>query len=288
MNRSHVSLALAAVAAPLVWWWMGTPAADGIAPEARSQQAAVGSKPAEQTSLELQQRGLSARWGDLFATPARPPAPPPPKPVVEMPQPPKAPPLPYKYDGSGELQGKRFVYLARDGKSAMVHAGDTLDGTYAIDSVARDHAVLRYLPLGVRQVLMYQAGAQPPAELAAQPAASRPLALQVDMPAEVVLGQEFVVTLALPGAGPVKASVEVGYDVEVLSLVGAKQRRGREIVEVAGVGTPRAQLRFKVLADSPASTDINIQANATDTSGKRVPVSTPSTYTVSLVLAGGA
>jgi hypothetical protein len=108
------------------------------------------------------------------------------------------------------------------------------------------------------------------------------------MPAEVVLGQEFVVTLALPGAGPVKASVEVGYDVEVLSLVGAKQRRGREIVEVAGAGTPRAQLRFKVLADSPASTDINIQANATDTSGKRVPVSTRSTYTVSLVLAGGA
>jgi hypothetical protein len=205
-----------------------------------------------------------------------------------MPQAPKAPPLPYKYDGSGELQGKRFVYLAREGRSAWVHAGDTLDGAYAVESIARDHAVLRYLPLGTRQVLMYQAGATPPPELAAAPGPTRPVALQVDMPAEVVLGHEFVVTVALPGAGAVKATVEVAYDVEVLSLVGAKQRRGREIVEVTGAGTPRAQLRFKVLADSPSSTEINLYANATDTSGKRVPVSTPSTHTVSLVLAGGA
>jgi hypothetical protein len=157
-----------------------------------------------------------------------------------------------------------------------------------VEAVARDHVVLRYLPLGIRQVMTYEPGAEIAEALAEEPAASRPLALQVEMPAEVVLGQEFVVTVALPGADLVKASVEVGYDVEVLSLVGAKQRGGREIVEVAGAGTRSAQLRFKVLADSPASTDLNLQANATDASGKRVPVSTRSTYTISLVLAGGA
>ena len=288
MNRWQVSLAVAAAAAPLAWWWIGTPAVDDAASPAQVQHPVAASRPASENVLDLQRRDLSTRLGDLFSVPAKPPPAPKPQPVALPPEPPKAPLLPYKYDGSGELQGKRFVYLARDGRrSTLVSAGDTIDGTYSVENVARDHVVLRYLPLDTRQVLMYQAGTEPPAELAAE-RATRPLALQVDMPAEVVVGQEFVVTLALPGAGPVKATVEVAYDVEVLRLVGAKQRRGREIVEVTGVGTPRAQLRFKVLADSPASTDINLQASATDTSGKRVPVSTPSTYSVSLVLAGGA
>jgi hypothetical protein len=286
MKQLYVSLAVMAAIA-LLAWWVGAPSGGDAVTPARAERVPAAPKPAGASLPEPVQRALPARGSDLFAPPPRPPAARKPEPVVVV-EAPKAPPLPYKYDGGGELQGKRFVYLARDGKSSMVHAGDTLDGTYAVESIARDHAVLRYLPLGTRQVLMYQAGAQPPPELAAAPASLRPIALQVDMPAEVVLGQEFVVTLALPGAGPVKATVEVAYDVEVLTLVGAKQRRGREIVEVTGAGTPRAQLRFKVRADSPTSTEIEIQANAIDASGKRVPVSTQSTYSVSLVLAGGA
>ena len=97
------------------------------------------------------------------------------------------------------------------------------------------------------------------------------------MPAEVVLGQEFVVSVVLPGAGALKATVEVGYDHEVLRMVGAGLPRpgGRAVVEVTSGSTPHAQLRFKVLADSPASTDIALQVNATDAGGKRVPVWTP-------------
>ena len=73
-------------------------------------------------------------------------------------------------------------------------------------------------------------------------------------------------------------------------MVGAGLPRpgGRAVVEVAGGSTPRAQLRFKVLADSPASTDIALQVNATDASGKRVPVWTQKAHTVSLVQPGGA
>jgi hypothetical protein len=156
--------------------------------------------------------------------------------------------------------------------------------------VERDHAVLRYLPLGTRQVMMYQAGAEVPPELAAAPSASRPVELQVDMPAEVVLGHEFVVTVVLPGAGALKATIEVSYDPEVLRMVGAGLPRpgGRAVVEVASGSTPSAQIRFKVLADTPASTEIALQVNASDAGGKRVPLWTQKTHTVSLVQAGGA
>ena len=286
MRPLYIVLAVLVVAA--LAWWTGMPSAHDTASPAPVEQATAAPKPAPANTLEPPQRALSARRNDLFASPIKPPAPRKAQPVVVA-ETPKPPPLPYKYDGSGELQGKRFVYLTREGKNSMVHAGDTLDGTYAVENVARDHAVLRYLPLGIRQVLMYQAGAEVPSELAAAPSPSRPLALQVDMPAEVVLGQEFVVTVALPGGGALKATVEVRYDTEVLSMVGANQRpSGRVVVEVPGGGTPRAQLRFKVLADTPVSTDIDLKVNATDASGKRVPVWTPKVHTVSLVLPGGA
>ena len=278
MNRWSASFALAAISAPLAWWWSGTTDTDDAARAVQTQQAASTPKPADQNPLELQRRGLPARWSDLFAPPAN-LAPRRPEPVA---LPAAPPPLPYKYDGSGELQGKRFVYLAREGRSsAMVSAGDTIDGTYRVENVARDHAVLRYLPLGIQQVLMYQAGAAVPPELTAAPSASRPNELQVNMPAEVVLGEEFVVTVLVPGGGALKATIEVGYDPEVLAMVGAGLPRpgGRAVVEVASGSTP---LRFKVLADTPASTDIALRLNATDASGKRVP-GTPTAHTVSLV-----
>jgi hypothetical protein len=83
--------------------------------------------------------------------------------------------------------------------------------------------------------------------------------------------------------------VEVGYDAEVLRMMGANVRRpGRAVVEIASSGAPRAELRFKVLAEAPASTDIDLQVSATDASGRRVPVSSPPAHTVSLVLPGDA
>src|SRR5688572_24820448 len=252
MNRMYASLALAAIAAPLAWWWSGTPGAGDAAGAVQTQQAAPAPGPA---ALELPRRSFSARWSDLFP-PANLAAPRKPEPVA-LPEAPKAPPLPFKYDGSGEVQGKRLVFLAREGRSsAMVSVGDTIDGTYRVENVARDHAVLRYLPLGTQQVLMYQAGAEVAREFAAVSSPGRPIELQVEMPAEVALGQEFLVTVVVPGGSALKATIEVGYDVEVLTMVGEGLPRpgGRAVVEAASGGTPRAQLRFKVLADTPTAT----------------------------------
>jgi hypothetical protein len=284
MRKRYLYFA-AVVAAALAWrGWEARPPADAVAP--LSLRAQPVSEPARPADLDFERRALGPASSDLFVVP--------PKPVVraaaataQIIEPPKAPPLPYKYDGSGVVQGKSFVFLARDGRNLMASAGDTLDGTYFVEALARDRVVLRYLPLGIRQVLLYAGGEAPPETVAAPERGVQPVALRVDMPAEVLLGEEFVVTLALPGAG-LKATVEVGYDHEVLRMVGPGVRSaGRALVELASGNAPRAELRFKVLAETPTPTDIELQANATDGSGRRIPVSAPPAHTVSVVLPGG-
>jgi len=284
--RKRYLWSAAAIAVALAWWWDATPGTGGAASSPPAQRSpAVAEAPAA-ADLPLQRGAVPADSRNLFAAPVR-PAPRAPAPVLAVVEAPKAPPLPYKYDGSGVLQGKSFVFLARGGRSFMVSDGDTIDGTYLVEAVGRDRVALRYLPLGIRQVLIY-AGGEAPAEVAAAPDKAKALALLVDMPGEAVVGQEFVVTLALPGAGALRATIEVGYDADVLSLTGANLRRpGRAVVEMASGSAPRTQLRFKVLADSPAFTEIDLDVSAaTDPSGKRVPVSSPPAYTVSLVLPG--
>ncbi|HYU70833.1 MAG TPA: hypothetical protein VEL09_16050 [Burkholderiales bacterium] len=285
MKKLQIALVLAA-SGTLAWWWAGIPETGGSAHVRQAEGALVASKPVPQVDLQLPQRSLSAPSRDPFGVPAKPP--PARTAVADAAPTPTPPPLPYQYDGSGAWQGKSFVILKRNDRSFMVRLGDTIEGTYSVEAVARDHAVLRYLPLGIRQVMMYQPRAEAPPELAAGRDTRQPVALQVDMPAEVIVGHEFVVTLALPGAGALKATIEVGYDTEVLQMLGTSVRRGagRAAIDISGTA-PRAQLRFKVLAEAPASTDIELQVSATDAAGKWVPVSAPPAQTVSLVLPGG-
>jgi hypothetical protein len=289
MSKLHFTSALA-VGALCAWWWIALPGKDGVAQAPQPQRAPAAAEPS--LHLSVPERELGANAADLFAPP---PAPPPPRVQVvapAAPPPPQAPPLPYRYNGSGMWQGKPIVFLLRGDKTFMVSAGDTLEGTYAVEALERNQLVLRYLPLAIRQVLPYEGGAQLPVEVAATPNAApqtgQTLTLQVETPAEVILGDEFVVTLVLPGAGGLKATVEVGYDHEVLRMVGPGVRSaGRAVVDMASGSTGRAQLRFKVLTESPTSTDIQLQFSAMNASGKHVPVSVPSAQTVSLVQPGG-
>ena len=285
MSKSQWSLAAAALAGLLAWSVL--PPRDVAVDSPQGDRVVAVTPRPNPVDLRTERHGLPPRSRDLFYTPPKPP-PVKSEPLPEVVQAPNAPPLPYKYDGSGVVQGRSFVYLKRQDRSFMVSPGDTLEGTYSVEAVERDHVVLRYLPLDTRQVMMYHAGAEVPPGLAAAATPTRPLEFQVDMPNEVVLGQEFVVSVVLPGGGALKATIEVGYDPEVLSMVGAGLPRpgGRAVVEVASGSTPHAQLRFKVLADSPASTDIALQVNTTDAGGKRVPVWTPKAHTVSLVQPG--
>lgn len=88
------------------------------------------------------------------------PPPPPPKPKYVAPPPPppppppSAPPLPYKFMGSFQEPGQKpVVYLSRGEKLYSVSAGDTLEGTYKIESINAGQLVMLYLPLNISQNL---------------------------------------------------------------------------------------------------------------------------------------
>ncbi len=78
--------------------------------------------------------------------------PPPPKPVP--PPPPAPPPLPFTYMGKLLEDGKLTVFLARDDKNYAIKPGDTLDGSYRVDSVDAQRVVFTYLPLNMQQTLV--------------------------------------------------------------------------------------------------------------------------------------
>ncbi len=106
-------------------------------------------------------QNASGPGGDAFAPvswlppppKAAPPAPPPPPPA---PAAPTAPPLPFTFvglleQGLGVTQPKAF--LARGESLLVVAAGDTLEGTYSVDSITPQQITLTYLPLKTRQIL---------------------------------------------------------------------------------------------------------------------------------------
>lgn len=82
-----------------------------------------------------------------------PPPPPPPPKVQEAPRP-TAPSLPFKYMGRMQEEGGQMViYLTQGRRAYSVKMGDTIDGTYRLESISPGQIVLTYLPLDTRQTL---------------------------------------------------------------------------------------------------------------------------------------
>lgn len=64
-----------------------------------------------------------------------------PKPVVDP-----TPPFPYAYAGRRQDGDKAEVYLTRDDLAYLVRPGETLDGTYRIESITSTELVVVHLP----------------------------------------------------------------------------------------------------------------------------------------------
>jgi hypothetical protein len=81
--------------------------------------------------------------------------PPPPAPVKAAPPPePTAPPLPFSFLGSYTPDGGPTVYyLVKGDRILDAHLGDTLDGTYTVDTVQDNQLLLTYTPLQQKQAL---------------------------------------------------------------------------------------------------------------------------------------
>jgi len=112
----------------------------------------------EQTDLRLPVRSLQERsMNDLFAAPVEPAAAPQPAAAaiaaVQPVQVPSAPPLPFRYLGRMKRTDRQLVYLLRGEEMVIAEAGQTLGGTYRVESISASSLQLVYLPLGVHQNL---------------------------------------------------------------------------------------------------------------------------------------
>ena len=130
--------------------------------------------------LALRQSASSASSNDPFADEPQVATAPAATPMAAAPvvARPAAPALPYSYLGRWQENGKTVVYLQENGHDVVqVHGPGRLNDRYAVESVADDRMVLKYLPMGLRQTLVLtrtEGGGQPAdTTQAGAPAASR-------------------------------------------------------------------------------------------------------------------
>jgi hypothetical protein len=234
-------------------------------------------------------------WDALAAEEGRRNAPPPLPPL-----PPQAPPLPFGFMGK-LIEGEEVtVFLTNGARNWVVRAGDTIDGVYRVDDIGDERMTLTYLALQLPQELTIGEKTMRPeprgtaSAVEALPAAPRASALlpgQVPLlfaaPSRATVGTELIVRLALP-AGSVarQARIELAYDPAALTAAGVPTPdAGRMVVEL-GAAAPLAQVRFRVIAQSPTSARIGIvRAVATDAGGRHLSLAAPDAHSVQIVAA---
>ncbi|HEX9585608.1 MAG TPA: cohesin domain-containing protein [Gammaproteobacteria bacterium] len=155
------------------------PSAMSAAPTAREQVAASVSAPKDEQTLAplvLPARPtLGEPGGALFGAHSwQPPAPK----VAASPASPVAPPMPYRFAGRVVHGGKSQIFLSKGDTAIPVSEGQTLDGSYRVESIEANRITLRYLPLNSKEFVPIAgpartAGAGTPA-VTATPAAVAP------------------------------------------------------------------------------------------------------------------
>jgi hypothetical protein len=235
------------------------------------------------------------------------------------PAPPQAPPLPFTYMGKMIEDDRITVFLTNRDRNLIARAGDTLVETYRVDEVGDNRMLFTYLPLGIKQELAFDAAAVPAGARVVPPARTLPaqpkpvpdprapaesVVLALNAPARAILGQEFVVSLALPARNEgVRATVELSYDSKLLSTTGVgaastdgaalRPDPGRALIQVAGpdiagAAPAPAQVRFRVVATAPTTAQIGIESlTATNADGHELTVMSSGAHYVSIVSAAG-
>jgi hypothetical protein len=79
--------------------------------------------------------------------------------IVVAPQPPpppkpSAPTFPYRYFGSMvDIDGKKLIYLQKDGTYYVIFEQQILDGVYRIDAISAAQISITYLPLEEKNII---------------------------------------------------------------------------------------------------------------------------------------
>lgn len=93
-------------------------------------------------------------WGEAAPAAAAPPAPPPQVEAADEPPPPTAPPFPYQLVGCLN-DGRPRAILNNAQRSAVVGAGEVVDGQWRVDAVEPGGLRLTYLPLRQSQFIAF-------------------------------------------------------------------------------------------------------------------------------------
>jgi hypothetical protein len=88
----------------------------------------------------------------VLRTPPPSPPPPPAEPAA-APPPPTAPALPFRFVARFVENGATRLLLANGDKEHTVAGGETLEGTYRVDSVSEQAVTFTYLPMNTAQTL---------------------------------------------------------------------------------------------------------------------------------------
>nr|WP_145552417.1 secretin N-terminal domain-containing protein [Variovorax boronicumulans] len=119
------------------------------------------------------------------------------------------------------------------------------------------------------------------AAAAAAPVPEAPAALSAQVPAQVGIGEEFSVQLALPdGNQAITARVQLRYDAALLAPVGGTADASVELSSsgMAGVAAPPATVRLRVLAKAPGQAEIGF-----DVASANLPVQAPPPVQIGIV-----
>lgn len=194
--------------------------------EVVAAQGGVASTRQRSDALQLPDaRTLGKVRGELFGAP-----PPPPKPVAAAPTvapAPVAPPNPYRFAGKVVRGGEEQVLLSKGDLVFSVKAGDTVDGTYKVESVGSEAIEFTYLPLGTRDRVAV-ASVLDVAPAAAAPAADHavahgPAQLRWDGPAKVQAGTSFTVALRVSTKEVLHAApMQLRFEPGVLEAVNVR------------------------------------------------------------------
>lgn len=111
--------------------------------------------------------------------------------------------------------------------------------------------------------------------------------ITLQAPSNVALDKEFSIRVGLVGAtASLTAEAELSYDSSTLEIVDAEDNSGTYALKLGKDGTSgrTAQIRFKVTAVNPGTTDITVQNSSAEDSdtGESVEVALPTTSTINI------
>ena len=150
--------------------------------------------------------------------------PPAPK-VAAAPAAPVAPPMPYRFAGKLLQDGKLQVFLAKGDEVVSAREGETLDGTYRVESIDDAQITLLYLPLKHKESIPVNSSL-PLAEAPKAQDTAKAAQLLWEGPQSVKLGTQFSVALRVTTAQPVYASpMQFQFDPKLLETVAVKPGR---------------------------------------------------------------